>query len=145
MARALVVTPLAFVAGYLLVGIVPLFLMLQAVLVVQRSFDYSLLNTTRNALMLPTSIEAKYQAKTAIDTFFYRLGDLLSSASVYVGVRLVEDARLQFLWLILVLSITMTIVAWLVGREYARRTGAAHPSIGKRSLVPARSRTILFQ
>lgn len=144
-ARALVVTPLAFVAGYLLVGIVPLFLMLQAVLVVQRSFDYSLLSTARNALMLPTSIEAKYQAKTAIDTFFYRLGDLLSSASVYVGVRLFDDARYQFLWLILVLAVTMTVVAWLVGREYARRTGAAPKPADGRGLVHGRSRTILFQ
>ena len=144
-ARALVVTPLAFVAGYLLVGIVPLFLMLQAVLVVQRSFDYSLLSTARNALMLPTTVEAKYQAKTAIDTFFYRLGDLLSSASVYVGVRLFDDARYQFLWLILVLAVTMTVVAWLVGREYARRTGAAPKPADDRGLVHGRSRTILFQ
>ena len=145
MARALVVTPLAFVAGYLLVGIVPLFLMLQAVLVVQRSFDYSLLSTTRNALLLPTSRAAKYQAKTAIDTFFYRLGDLLSSASVYVGVRWFDDERLQFLWLILVLSVTMTIVAWLVGREYARRTGGSPLPVGDGGLVRGRSRTILFQ
>ena len=144
-ARALVVTPLAFVAGYLLVGIVPLFLMLQSVLVVQRSFDYSLLSTTRNALLLPTSREAKYQAKTAIDTFFYRLGDLLSSASVYVGVQYFADERLQFLWLILVLSITMTVVAWLVGREYARRTGVAHKAVDGGGLVHGRSRTILFQ
>ena len=144
-ARALVVTPLAFVAGYLLIGIVPLFLMLQAVLVVQRSFDYSLLSTARNALMLPTSVAAKYQAKTAIDTFFYRLGDLLSSVSVYVGVRLFDDARHQFLWLILVLAVTMTVVAWLVGREYARRTGAAHEAADGDGLAHRRARTILFQ
>lgn len=144
-ARALVVTPIAFVAGYLLVGIVPLFLMLQSVLVIQRSFDYSLLSTTRNALMLPTSVEAKYEAKTAIDTFFYRLGDLLSSASVYVGVQFFADERLRFLWLIVVLSITMTIVAWLVGREYARRTGAARKSAGDRGFFRRQTRTILFQ
>jgi len=144
-ARALVVTPLAFVAGYLLVGIVPLFLMLQSVLVVQRSFDYSLHSTTRNALLLPTSRAAKYQAKTAIDTFFYRLGDLLSSASVYVGAQLFTDQRLQFLWLILVLSVTMTIVAWLVGREYARRTGSPPKSVGDGGLFRGRTRTVLFQ
>jgi len=144
-ARALVVTPLAFVAGYLLVGIVPVFLMLQSVLVVQRSFDYSLLSTTRNALLLPTSRAAKYQAKTAIDTFFYRLGDLLSSASVYVGVQFFAGERLRFLWLIVVLSVTMAIVAWLVGREYARRTGVAQVPAGVGVHVRGRSRTILFQ
>jgi AAA family ATP:ADP antiporter len=121
LARALLLTPLAMAAGYLLVGIVPVFLLLQSVLVVQRSFDYSLLNTTRNALLLPMGREAKYQAKTAIDTFFFRAGDLLASGSIFVGLRLFEDVRAQFVWLIAGLSLTLLLVAWLVGREYARR------------------------
>jgi AAA family ATP:ADP antiporter len=124
LARALLVTPVAFVAGYLVVGIVPAFLLLQSVLVIQRSFDYSLLNTTRNALLLPMGREARYQAKTAIDTFFFRAGDLLASGSVFLGTRLFEDARTQLVWLIVVLSLTMMTVAWLVGREYARRQRA---------------------
>lgn len=125
LARALLLTPLAFAAGYLLVGIVPAFLLLQSVLVVQRSFDYSLLNTTRNALLLPMGREAKYQAKTAIDTFFFRAGDLLASGSIFVGLRLFEDVRAQFIWLIVGLCLTLLLVAWLVGREYARREHAA--------------------
>ena len=71
--------------------------------------------------MLPMEREAKYQAKTAIDTFFFRAGDLLASGSVFVGTRLFEEARLQFVWLIVVLSLTMLLVAWLIAREYARR------------------------
>jgi AAA family ATP:ADP antiporter len=128
LARALMVTPIAFLAGYLLIGVVPVFALLQSVLVVHKSLDYSLLNTTRSALLLPTSRDEKYQAKTAIDTLFYRLGDLLSTLSVFIGLRLFEDARLQFVWLILVLSATMTLVAWLIGREYSRRFGEARES-----------------
>jgi AAA family ATP:ADP antiporter len=130
LARALMVTPVAFLAGYLLIGVVPVFALLQSVLVVQKSLDYSLLNTTRSALLLPTSRDEKYQAKTAIDTLFYRLGDLLSTLSVFIGLRLFEDARLQFVWLILVLCATMTLVAWLIGREYSRRFGVARESSG---------------
>jgi len=129
-ARALLVTPVAFVAGYLLVGVVPAFLLLQSVLVVQRSFDYSLLNTTRNALLLPAGRDVKYQAKTAIDTFFFRIGDLLSTASVFAGMRLFEEPRAQFLWLIVALSATMTLLAWLIGREYARRAAVADSLAG---------------
>jgi AAA family ATP:ADP antiporter len=125
LARALIVTPVAFVAGYLLIGVVPVFMLLQSVLVVQRGLDYSLLNTARNALLLPASREVKYQAKTAIDTFFYRAGDLLSTLSVFVGIRLFAEGRMQFLWMIFVLSATMALVAWLVGREYSRRYGQA--------------------
>jgi AAA family ATP:ADP antiporter len=127
LARALLVTPAAFVAGYLVVGIVPAFLLLQSVLVIQRSFDYSLLNTTRNALLLPMGRDAKYQAKTAIDTFFFRAGDLLASGSIFAGTRIFDDARMQFVWLIVVLSLAMMLVAWLVGREYARRERLASP------------------
>jgi AAA family ATP:ADP antiporter len=122
--RALMVTPVAFLAGFLLIGIVPVFALLQSVLVIQRSLDYSLLNTARSALLLPASREEKYQARTAIDTFFYRGGDLLSALSVFAGSRLLDDGRLQFVWLIAVLSATMLLVAWLIGREYSRRYGA---------------------
>lgn len=128
LARALMVTPVAFVAGYLLIGVVPVFMLLQSVLVVQRGLDYSLLNTARNALLLPASREVKYQAKTAIDTFFYRAGDLLSTLSVFVGIRVFAEGRMQFLWMIFVLSATMALVAWLVGREYSRRYGQADAS-----------------
>jgi len=119
--RALMITPVAFLAGYLVIGILPVFALLQSALIVQKSLDYSLLNTTRSALLLPTSREEKYQAKTAIDTLFYRLGDLLSTLGVFVGLRIVDDARLQFVWLIVLLSATMILVAWLIGREYSRR------------------------
>jgi ATP:ADP antiporter, AAA family len=127
LARALLLTPAAFLAGYLLVGIVPAFLLLQSVLVVQRSFDYSLLNTTRNALLLPMSRDAKYQAKTAIDTFFFRAGDLLATGSIFAVRHLFGDSRSQLVWLIVALSLAMTLVAWLVGREYARRQREAAP------------------
>lgn len=125
LARALLVTPVALVAGFLLLGILPVFLLLQSVLVMQRSLDYSLLNTARNALLLPTSRDVKYQAKTAIDTFFYRCGDLLSTLSIVIGAKLFDQGHMQFVWMILVLCITMALVAWLVGREYALRYGAA--------------------
>jgi AAA family ATP:ADP antiporter len=138
LARALLLSPAAFLAGYLLVGIVPAFLLLQSVLIVQRSFDYSLLNTTRNALLLPMDREAKYQAKTAIDTFFYRTGDLLATGSIFIGQRAFDDPRTQFVWLIVLLCVTMTLVAWLVGREYARRGRApAAPSVPGQGAVLA--------
>jgi AAA family ATP:ADP antiporter len=122
-ARALLVTPIAILAGFCIIGLIPAFAVLQSALVIQRSLDYSLLNTARSALLLPTTREEKYQAKTAIDTLFYRLGDLLSSLGVFVGLQLAADARLHFVWLAIILAATMTAVAWLIGREYARRFG----------------------
>lgn len=145
LSRALMVTPIAFLVGYLLIGIVPVFAMLESVLVIHKSLDYSLLNTTRCALLLPTSRDEKYQAKTAIDTLFFRLGDLFSTLSVIVGVRLLKDARLEFVWLIIVLSATMTLVAWLVGREYSRRFAVPRESSGRGALPATRPSAVLAQ
>lgn len=51
----------------------------------ENATDYSVMNTARQMLWLPTSREEKYKAKQAIDTFFVRTGDLLSAGVVYAG------------------------------------------------------------
>jgi len=126
--RALMVTPVALVAGYLVVGVLPLFMALQAVLVVQRSLDYSLMSTSRHALFLAGGREVRYEAKTVIDTFFFRVGDLLSTASIFVGLQLSDDGPHRFVWLIFALSLALLLVVWLVGREYLRREAAQQGS-----------------
>ena len=49
--------------------------------VADNSIDYSLGNTTKQALWLPTSREAKYKAKQAVDSFFVRVGDVLQAGA----------------------------------------------------------------
>jgi AAA family ATP:ADP antiporter len=56
--------------------------------VADNSIDYSLGNTTKQALWLPTSREAKYKAKQAVDSFFVRAGDVIQAGIVFVGERL---------------------------------------------------------
>ena len=53
-----------------------------------KSTDYSLVNTGRALLWLPTSRTAKYAAKHTADTLVVRLGDLLSAGFVFVGTSL---------------------------------------------------------
>jgi hypothetical protein len=52
---------------------------------------------------------------------------------------------MQFLWMICVLSATMALVAWLVGREYSRRYGAADLSAAGSALGGARPGAVLAQ
>ena len=56
--------------------------------VADNSLDYSLGNTTKQALWLPTSREAKYKAKQAVDSFFVRGGDVISAGFVFAGGQL---------------------------------------------------------
>jgi AAA family ATP:ADP antiporter len=51
----------------------------------ENATDYSVMNTARQLLWLPTSREEKYKAKQAIDSFFVRLGDMTAALVVFVG------------------------------------------------------------
>jgi AAA family ATP:ADP antiporter len=51
----------------------------------ENSTDYSIMNTARQLLWLPTTREEKYKAKQAVDSFFVRLGDLAAALVVFVG------------------------------------------------------------
>jgi len=51
----------------------------------ENSTDYSIMNTARQLLWLPTSREEKYKAKQAADSFFVRLGDVAAALVVFAG------------------------------------------------------------
>lgn len=84
---ALFFLPLVAVTGYGASAFMPVLALVAAVKVVENSTDYSLQNTVQQALFLSTSRDAKYKAKSAVDTMSVRLGDLASTGLVYFGVR----------------------------------------------------------
>jgi AAA family ATP:ADP antiporter len=128
---ALVLVPLASFAGYGIGFVAPLIGVLFVGRVVESSLDYSLSNTTRQALWLVTSRSAKYKAKQVIDTFVMRWGDAVSAGLVWYGTRAALTPR-NFLFVNVVLSVTWVVVALLVGSEYRRRSDLA-PAAGKTS------------
>ncbi len=67
------------------VALVPVFLILQIGKTAENATDYSVNNTVRNMLWLPTTREMKYKAKQAVDTFFVRMGDVSSALVVFLG------------------------------------------------------------
>jgi ATP:ADP antiporter, AAA family len=86
--RSLFVHPIVAMAGYVVMALVPSLSVMRWLKVADNSIDYSLGNTTKQALWLPTSREAKYKAKQAVDSFFVRTGDVLQAGLVYAGERL---------------------------------------------------------
>jgi AAA family ATP:ADP antiporter len=111
--RALFVLPLFVLMGYGAVALLPLLALLAVVKVVENATEYSLQNTLQQALFLPTSRDAKYKAKAAIDTFVVRAGDLGSAALVWLGTRValgvqgfaVVNVVIGLLWLLLVVRL----------------------------------------
>lgn len=86
--QALMLLPLLAIVSYGAAAVAPLLGTVVAVKVAENGADYSLNNTVRQALFLPTSRRAKYQAKTAIDMSLVRIGDLGSAALVALGASL---------------------------------------------------------
>ena len=87
-ARSLFVHPIIALVGYLLLLRTPSMALMTHLKIADNSIDYSLGNTTKQALWLPTSREAKYKAKQAVDSFFMRAGDVIQAGVVFVGERL---------------------------------------------------------
>jgi AAA family ATP:ADP antiporter len=117
---ALVLIPLASFGGYGVALAVPMISVLFVGRVMESSLDYSLSNTTRQALWLVTSREAKYKAKQVIDTFVVRAGDAVSAGLVWVGTLFAAGPR-AFLLVNVGLSAVWVLTAWRLGREQVRR------------------------
>ena len=85
---ALSILPCIALGSYSLFIALPILSVIRVAKLLENSTDYSIQNTARHALFLPTSREAKYKAKAAIDMFFWRFGDMLQAGVVFAGVQL---------------------------------------------------------
>jgi AAA family ATP:ADP antiporter len=90
---ALFCLPLIALGSYSLMAFMPILPFIRIGKIAENSTDYSLQSTTRHALFLNTSREAKYKAQSAIESFFWRAGDGFSALLVFVGTRLAFDIR----------------------------------------------------
>jgi AAA family ATP:ADP antiporter len=113
---ALFVMPIVAFGAYAAIGFVGGLALLRIAKIAENATDYSLQNTVRQALFLPTSRAAKYKAKATIDTFFVRAGDTLSAVLVGVGIHQLGFGNAQFALVNLA----------LVGLWFAIAVGIAH-------------------
>jgi AAA family ATP:ADP antiporter len=120
---ALFILPVIAATGYTSIALLPMLMTVQWTKIFENSTDYSIQNTTRQALFLPTSREAKYKAKQAIDSFFVRFGDMLQAGVVYVGVQLALNIR-GFAIVNLVLIGVWFLIVLGIRREHQKLTGA---------------------
>jgi AAA family ATP:ADP antiporter len=120
---ALFVLPLVALVSYGGLVLLPVVAAVRIGKIVENSTDYSLQNTARHALFLPTSREAKYKGKQAIDGFFWRLGDVLQAIVVFTGVRLAFGVS-QFALLNELLVVIWLAVIVGIYREHKRLVAA---------------------
>jgi ATP:ADP antiporter, AAA family len=114
--RALFIHPLIAGAGYLMMLRAPSFDFVRGLKTVDNAVDYSLGNTTKQALWLPTTRQEKYKAKQAVDSFCVRAGDVIQAGIVYTG-ELASFSITAFA----ALNVVMTALWLLVATGLSRR------------------------
>jgi AAA family ATP:ADP antiporter len=119
---ALLILPALSFGAYNVIIFVPLLNAALGAKVVENATDYSLNNTVRNMLFLPCTYEEKFAGKQAIDSFFVRMGDVLSAALVFVGTTLLALPSRGFATVNAALAIMALALAWAVGRRYRALT-----------------------
>lgn len=82
---AFLVLPVLVLLSSMAVAAIPVLAILRITKTFENATDYSLNNTVRNMLWLPTTRAMKYKAKQVVDTFMIRLGDVSSGLLVFVA------------------------------------------------------------
>lgn len=121
--RALWIMPVIVVLGWTSFLAVSSLVMIRFTKIAENSVDYSLHNTLRQALYLPTSRESKYKAKAAIDTFFVRIGDVIAGiVLVYLVVEVLQLDVSAFAWINAALAVVWMTLIYRIGKLHDQRT-----------------------
>jgi AAA family ATP:ADP antiporter len=91
----------------------------------ENSTDYSIMNVARQMLWLPTSREEKYKAKQAADTFIVRFGDVMAALLVWLGTTVLAFSQRSFALVNILLIGAWIGVAYILLRDYHRKTDRA--------------------
>ena len=122
MAGALFALPVIAFGAYGLIATSGVIMLVRVMKTLENSTDYSMMNTAKQMLWLPTTPDQKFKAKQAIDTFFVRMGDMLSAAVVFVGTTFVTLTPSGFAGVNLIFVVASLGVAWALLREYRLMT-----------------------
>lgn len=117
---ALFVLPVVAFGGYAAIGVIGGLLVLRIAKTAENATDYSLQNTVKQALFLPTSRAAKYKAKAAIDTFFVRFGDAASAGLVALGLNVLAFGAREFALVNVGLCLIWILLSAGIAREHKK-------------------------
>jgi ATP:ADP antiporter, AAA family len=119
--KALLVMPFFALAAYGAAVFFPVVAIMRLVKIGENSLQYSLQDTTRNALFLVARRDEKFVGKTFTDTIAVRLGAIMSSLMVFIGSALGWPTR-TFVIINVVLAAIWIIFALWIGREHKKRS-----------------------
>lgn len=122
---ALCVLPVVALGSYGVAALLPSLAIVRWVKTAENAVDYSLMNTVRQMLFLPTTREEKYKAKQVIDTFVVRAGDVLAAGTVYLGTTVWALHVSQFALINVVLVLGWLAASVATGLAFRRLSAGA--------------------
>jgi len=133
--KALFVLPSFALIAYGSAVFLPVLAVVRWVKIGENSIQYSLQETTRNALFLMTSRVEKFVGKTAVDTVAVRMGAIMSALTAYFGSRAgwsiatfaAINVGLACAWLAFVV---------VIGREHWRRSEEGEAALAEEPRLP---------
>jgi AAA family ATP:ADP antiporter len=119
--KALFVLPSFALLAYGAAAFLPFLAVVRWVKIGENSIQYSLQDTTRNALFLMTSRVERFVGKTAVDTVAVRMGAIASAVMVYFGSR-AGWSTATFAAINVVLALAWLGFIVVLGKEHRRRS-----------------------
>ena len=116
--------PTIALVSYTTMALLPMLAVVRVLKIAENATDYSINNTARQVLWLPTTSEQKFKAKPAIDSLFVRLGDGFAALTVLVGVHALDLSAQSFFMVNVALVVVWLGVSVGIVRAYSRMTAA---------------------
>lgn len=113
----LVAVPVIMTLGYVAIGLFPVFAVVVGVMIVRRVGEYAITRPCRDTLFTVVGREEKYKAKSLIDTFIYRGGDVISG-SLHKALTTLGLTTAGVGWAGAVVGVLWTAVALTLGRRF---------------------------
>jgi AAA family ATP:ADP antiporter len=117
---AILVLPVFMLLQFGTLALLPAMVLFRWSMIGQNAINYSIQNTTNQALYLPLTREEKYIGKTTVDTVFVRLGDFAQGVLVFVGLHLLHLDQRGFIALTLALVLLLLYAALEIRHSHRR-------------------------
>jgi len=142
---ALTLLPIAAVAGFLAIGLIPTLTVLVVFQVIRRAGEYAIARPAREILFTVLNREEKYKSKNFIDTVVFRGGDAVSGW-LFEGLRILGLGFAGIAFAGVPIALLWAGTGWLLGRtqdelrsgnEARRRSDEAQPMQPAETQSPA--------
>jgi AAA family ATP:ADP antiporter len=126
----LLLLPIISLVSYSTMATFPVLEAVRMTKIAENATNYSIDNTARQVIWLPTTTEMKYWTKPAMDTLFLRLGDGMAALTILVGLQFLDLSTGTLALVNVALVGCWLCAAVVIVLEYRRLMQAGTPAIG---------------